>query len=99
MSKLSPLDYSLRVELVRIVDNLIKKKLFETEKDCLLFVLVKATVIKGEKTGFGENVIENFPKIYANYRQFKKNIIENDIQAEFKILEGQADYDFLIMKG
>ncbi len=100
MSKLSPSDYNLRIQVVQIVGSLLKKKLFETERDCLFYVLFKSKVVgKDVETGFDTNIEQSFGKIYNTYRQFKKQISENDIQAEFQKLEGQADYDFLMEKG
>lgn len=49
--KLPPETYNLRVATLEIVRNLLKKKLFKTEKDALLFVCFSAA-LDGVKSGF-----------------------------------------------
>lgn len=83
--KLPPETYNLRVATLEIVRNLLKKKLFKTEKDALLFVCFSAA-LDGAKSGFviSETQLSKIPftKVSSNnelcnaaervYDQFKK---------------------------
>lgn len=89
MNKIPPEIYNLRVIVVTIVNDLLTKKLFLTEKDSLQFVLIKSHM-NNVNTGFPDPTLVPFEKIYSRYLKFKEifnqeQILEQSVEKLYNV--------------